>query len=488
MTEAKPHKTTIITDPVHQVLNLGSDSRSRKAFKDVVDTPSFQRLRRITQLGLASYVFPGALHSRFLHSLGVIYLAHTVLRHLRERAAQEDESEVAQLNELELEVKICALLHDVGHGPFSHSFENVLKSIAEIKDPPLHEDWTAAIITGEQSDIRRALVNNGLNVNRIASAFTKGGDEKFPQYLKPIVSSQLDVDRMDYLVRDSHFVGVAVGKFDLHYLINSLVVVRHGKPGPKTLGLTPKGVKAYEGFVLARQLMNKTVYYHRKVKVLEFMMEQFIREVLRNYDAITAIQEMSGLMPDYFTAVAKLMKNGKAYDKEQFLTDNLASYVALTEDSVWSLLSAIARKEMRSKEASNLQRLARMLLTREVLSHYAIQSGKEVLLEAQLKTAGFIKDKDFSITQVKTTMYKAADEDKVFVVDWDGRIAEISAHSETILALRDKPEMEALLIVIDADKQEEIERAAIDMDALDASLTDSISKREAEVQSAHVPE
>jgi uncharacterized protein len=205
MTGTKPHKTTIITDPVHQVLNLGSDSRSRKAFKEVVDTATFQRLRRITQLGLASYVFPGALHSRFLHSLGVIYLAHTVLRHLRERALQEDASEAAELNELELEVKLCALLHDVGHGPFSHSFENVLKSIAEIKDPPLHEDWTAAIITGEESDIRAALVNNGLNVNRIASVFTNGGIEKFPPYLKQIISSQLDVDRMDYLVRDSHF-------------------------------------------------------------------------------------------------------------------------------------------------------------------------------------------------------------------------------------------------------------------------------------------
>jgi uncharacterized protein len=78
MTDVKFHKTTIITDSVHQVLNLGSDPKARKAFKDVVDTTTFQRLRRITQLGLASYVFPGALHSRFLHSLGVMYFSYRV--------------------------------------------------------------------------------------------------------------------------------------------------------------------------------------------------------------------------------------------------------------------------------------------------------------------------------------------------------------------------------------------------------------------------
>src|ERR1051325_2189653 len=139
MSDSKVRKTTIITDPVHQVMDLGSDHKDRAAFRDVVDTRVFQRLRRITQLGLASYVFPGATHSRFSHSLGVHYLAYTVLRHLIEASAEESE----EINSLALEVKICALLHDIGHGPFSHSFEHVLKSIPGIKDPPLHEEWSA---------------------------------------------------------------------------------------------------------------------------------------------------------------------------------------------------------------------------------------------------------------------------------------------------------------------------------------------------------
>src|SRR6266705_4149177 len=207
MTDEVPkfRRTTIITDPVYQVMDLGSDPRDRQAFRDVVDTRVFQRLRRISQLGLASYVFPGATHSRFSHSLGVYYLAYTVLRHLSEASFEEAE----EINSLALELKLCGLLHDVGHGPFSHSFEHVLESIDEINDPPLHEDWTATLIKAEQSEIQHALRRHGLNTNRIASVFKKGGQEKFPRYIKQIVSSQIDVDRMDYLIRYSHFAGMA---------------------------------------------------------------------------------------------------------------------------------------------------------------------------------------------------------------------------------------------------------------------------------------
>src|SRR6185503_47930 len=117
-------KTTIITDPIHHVMNLGSDPKLRQVLKQVMDTRTFQRLRRITQLGLTSYVFPGATHTRFSHSLGVTYLAYSVLTHLKEWAADSEASisDALPFNE----VMLAALLHDVGHGPFSHSFEKVL--------------------------------------------------------------------------------------------------------------------------------------------------------------------------------------------------------------------------------------------------------------------------------------------------------------------------------------------------------------------------
>jgi HD superfamily phosphohydrolase len=464
LSEEKPQvrRTTIITDPVYQVMDLGSDPKDRQAFRDVVDTRVFQRLRRISQLGLASYVFPGATHSRFSHSLGVYYLAYTVLRHLSEASSEETE----EINSLALEVKICGLLHDVGHGPFSHSFEHVLESIDEIRDPPLHEDWTATLIQAEESEVHQALERNGLNTNRIASVFKKNGGERFPRYLKQIVSSQIDVDRMDYLVRDSHFAGVAIGKFDIQYLINSLTVIRHGNGGPKTLGLTPKGVKAYEAFALARQFMNRTVYYHRKVKVLEYMMEQFIRETLLNCERLVGLPEIGPLIPEYFRTVGSLVQDHQHYEKREFMIANVEGYIELTEDAVWTLLSAIAKYDADLGTAERARMLGRKLLRRQVLPNHVIHPGKEKLLSQRLTDAGLLPDHDFAVVKLKTTTYKAADEDNVFVVDLDGEIDEILAHSEMITVLRDKPEQEALLVIVNEEKRSEIEATAKNMQAI----------------------
>src|SRR5262245_37190619 len=140
-------KTHIITDPVYQVMNFGSDQELKHALGAVIDTRTFQRLRRISQLGLASYVFPGANHTRFSHCLGAAYLAYAVLTHLRERADKEDEKKA--INEAFKPVIMAALLHDVGHGPFSHSFEQVL---SEYGWAPGHEDWTKAMISHKSSD------------------------------------------------------------------------------------------------------------------------------------------------------------------------------------------------------------------------------------------------------------------------------------------------------------------------------------------------
>jgi len=138
----KPRKTWIITDPIHQVMNFGTEPKLRACLTAVIDTRTFQRLRRISQLGLTSYIFPGATHSRFSHSLGAAYLARSVLLHLRERAEEKNRKEI---DEHFNDVIIAALLHDVGHGPFSHSFEHVLKKA--YKWAPEHEDWAHTLIS-----------------------------------------------------------------------------------------------------------------------------------------------------------------------------------------------------------------------------------------------------------------------------------------------------------------------------------------------------
>jgi HD superfamily phosphohydrolase len=457
MSQTPVRKTIIITDPIHSVMNFGSDPGLRKCLNEVLDTRTFQRLRRITQLGLTSYVFPGATHTRFSHSLGVAYLAYSVLAHLREWLSDGPEQE--DLNQNFNAVIMSALLHDVGHGPFSHSFEQVLKNNKALKNkkilPPLHEDWTATFITNKESEIRQCLEGNKVDIEKVVAAFRKDGTSGLPLHYRQIVSSQIDVDRMDYLVRDSHFAGVAIGRFDVQYLINSMVVVTHGAGGPRTLGITPKGVKAYEAFLIARQLMNRTVYYHHKVKVLEFMVEHFIRCVLDNIDSLKGVASVRSFIPSYFGQVAGLIqKEGfkEELEKAQFLSEGLNDYVRLTEDVIWSLIASVAD----SKDVP-FQGLAKKILKRHILPDYRIQEGKRELLRDSLVSEGLVEDVDFHLLELKTTMYKGNGDERVFVVDWEGDIEEIAAHSETISAFRDRPESEYLLIVLDETKDEVIQ-------------------------------
>jgi HD superfamily phosphohydrolase len=183
--------TKIFTDPIYRVMSFGSDTKFIECFKAVMDTKVFQRLRRISQLGLASYVFPGATHNRFSHCLGSAHLARIVLFHLMERKPIPEITE-AEFNS----VVFGAMLHDLGHGPFSHSFERILKGrVYEAK----HEDWTKLLISHEQSEIRRCLEEHGMEVDAICSVFDEASETALRRPLKQIVSSQLDVDRMGLL-------------------------------------------------------------------------------------------------------------------------------------------------------------------------------------------------------------------------------------------------------------------------------------------------
>jgi uncharacterized protein len=446
-------KTTIITDPIHHVMNLGSDPQLRNSVRTVIDTTAFQRLRRVTQLGLTSYVFPGATHTRFSHSLGVAYLAHSVLSHLMEWAESEEDRKAIRL--VFNDVVMAALLHDIGHGPFSHSFEHVLEGY---KWAPLHEDWTASLITGEKSEIRRALSACGIDANRIASVFAKNptGNAALERPYREIVSSQIDVDRMDYLLRDSHSAGVAIGQFDAQYLIQSMVIVKHGNgQKSRTLGLTPKGIKAYEAFLLARQLMNRTVYYHHNVKVLEFMVEQIFRLVVQHLSKFAADSRVAPLIPLYLRRISKAIESG-GKSKKDILEEARIDYIRLTEDVAWVLIAAVAE----SPVVPQAQALARGLLTRKILPHFTIEVGKKDLLSDTLQGDGFVANRDFHLLDVKTTMYKGSGDGRVFVLGWDGAIDEVSDHSETITAFRDRPEAESLLIVLDYAKLSRIQEAA----------------------------
>ncbi|WP_297501988.1 HD domain-containing protein [Thermococcus sp.] len=248
----------IIHDAIH-----GSMRVSGMTF-DILKTPEFQRLRHIRQLGLAYIVYPGANHSRFEHSLGAWNLAR---RLSQEVGLSEDEGLLLQAG---------ALLHDIGHGPFSHTFESIYKHYVRERDHMrLGQDIITGRtnITGEEDGgrIGEILSGYGLDPKEVAQLIL--GRAKRP-YLGQMLHGGVDVDQLDYLVRDAHYTGVAHGIIDLERLLKVLRI--YGEE----LVVDEKGIEAVEGMMVARSLMYSRVYFHHTVKIAEGMLTRALEFAL----------------------------------------------------------------------------------------------------------------------------------------------------------------------------------------------------------------
>src|SRR6185503_16360751 len=196
----------IYRDPVHNIIRLQTDSDEGDLMMRLIDSAEFQRLRRIKQLGLGLYTYQGAEHSRFTHSLGAFHLMTRVLDRLSERYVINEHDHTA--------ARAAALLHDVGHGSFSHVMEKVLGLH--------HEKWTVEAVLSDATEIGRLLHSYAPDLPAKVAAIIEG---KFqPAALAQLVSSQLDVDRMDYLLRDSLMTGAKYGIYDLEWIINALAI------------------------------------------------------------------------------------------------------------------------------------------------------------------------------------------------------------------------------------------------------------------------
>ena len=233
-----------VRDPVHGFLRLCETETK------LMGTRLFQRLRRIRQLAMADLVYPGALHTRFDHSLGVCHIAQLMAEQLR---LDVDETRL---------VRIAALLHDLGHGPFSHVSENLLeryadrtKLRAEQKKEKIHELVTGHLIRHDP-DIVRILGQD--MCDQVVKLLAKGHGQPA---LRSIVSGPLDADKQDYLLRDSLFCGVEYGVFDIHQLHRSLLL--DGPEDDKQLMIASDGIHAVEQYVLAKYYLTTSVYRHR---------------------------------------------------------------------------------------------------------------------------------------------------------------------------------------------------------------------------------
>jgi len=248
----------IYRDPVHNIIPLRDDHAEGRLLIRLIDTPEFQRLRRIKQLGLGLYTYQGAEHSRFTHSLGALHLMTRILDQLTGRHNIDAADRVA--------ARGAALLHDVGHGPFSHAMENILGVH--------HEQMTMRTVLSDETELGRLLHSYSRELPpRIASIIE--GTFK-PAALAQLVSSQLDVDRMDYLLRDSLMTGAKYGLYDLEWIINALQIDEERD----RIYVAARGVFAVEEYLQARYYMFRQVYFHRTLRSAEAVLRSALRRAL----------------------------------------------------------------------------------------------------------------------------------------------------------------------------------------------------------------
>ena len=233
-----------IRDPVHGYIKVTEEERT------IIDSLFLQRLRRIHQLAGAYMVYPGGVHTRFEHVLGTMHVAGLI--------AESIANKVGLHREQIQEIRIAALLHDVGHGPYSHLFEEVLTE----KTGLTHEDISQRVVL--ESDIKDILEKNGISSKKMSQLCV--GKLKNHPFMNEIISGGLSADIMDYLLRDSYFTGVEYGKVDIHRVIDSLDVL------DDHLVLDQAALYAFEALLIARYEMFKAVYFHRTVRAAELML------------------------------------------------------------------------------------------------------------------------------------------------------------------------------------------------------------------------
>src|SRR5690242_14763010 len=247
----------IIRDPLWNNIRLDSLSF------ELIDTPAFQRLRYVRQLGLAFLVYPGATHSRFEHALGTYHLARRTL------TLFEDQDEFASIDRDEcMLIRIAALLHDIGHYPFSHALEEI--------GAMHHEDVARPLICdGEVADILHRELG-GDAPERIVALIR--GESDSP--LQGLISGSIDLDKLDYLRRDAFMCGVAYGEIDVDRLVNALVIVRDPDTDAPRVGMIEKGLSALESLLFARYQMYRNVYWHHAVRSATAMYKRLVADAL----------------------------------------------------------------------------------------------------------------------------------------------------------------------------------------------------------------
>jgi HD superfamily phosphohydrolase len=423
--KCKSDDDLVINDPIHGIIEFKCSEQF--PVKEILNHPRIQRLRHIKQLGMADLVFPGAVHTRFNHSLGAAHLAGRILGKLQPTGIDQDQVSITIL---------AALLHDIGHGPFSHAFEILTKG--EGLESISHEDWTPYFLKDMASVLN---TKSAAFIEAVVSS--KGNAPQGPlQVLSDVVSSQLDADRLDYLLRDSHFCGVSYGQYDLNWLLQCMEPIT-GEGENRRLGVSSKGVGAVEGFLMARRLMTKSVYHHPTVSLLQFLTMCFLKE------SCIAIHELSiqALCP---TPLRKFLEGLELYrrnklTKNDFMRSYFPEYRILTDHSVYQWIETTALYE--NKFPKNISELGKKLYYRRLPKIFRIPKHRGDTLRNEvtdLLNYQGLKDWQIGLIENSFTTYKNSSE---LILVKNSDISEVSKYSSLINGLANQEEASAFLYI-----------------------------------------
>jgi HD superfamily phosphohydrolase len=347
----------ILRDPVHGLVAFEGDEE--RIVEQLMDTPELQRLRRVRQLGVTSLAFPGAEHSRFSHAIGAAFVMKLLLVRLRAIEGVLPEAQRVTRDRAR-EVLAAALLHDLGHGPLSHLFEDA------IPGAPPHETWTERVVLDPSTGVHRVLASIDSTLPRRVVDLVHGRHEL--PYLAKAVSGEFDVDRCDYLLRDAHATGVRYGVYDLDWLLRSLrFAPSSGRGEAPALAIDgAKGLPAIEAFITARLFMFQQVYLHKATRAAEWMISTILSR------AVTVIRDGGSL--DGVPAAVKAIARGEPIA--------LGDYLELDDGVLWGAMHMW--EGARDKALADLARRIRarsLFKTLELFGEHATVSGRGRALE-----------------------------------------------------------------------------------------------------------
>lgn len=312
---------------MHDLISFKRQRREDVTLWELLQTPAVQRLRRIKQLGFSEFVYPGATHTRLSHVLGAMQMARRMLDVLEKNRAF---GEVENLERQKSATLAAALLHDVGHGPYSHVFEEVCADLGIEKK---HEAYTLDFI--DSAPIRPILEDGGIYAD------TRRFFTEEPGYgvFHSIISSQLDCDRLDFLVRDRHHSGIRAAHIDLAWLFDSLQIEKvHDDDGNAEFSFvfSAKGLAVAEEFVLAYIKMYQTIYFHKTTRGVQHLVRDMLIDAIKNHADKPELRSLP---------VFKFMLEGQTIERYQNLDDSsILSVAHIASENSWGLVSQLAKR------------------------------------------------------------------------------------------------------------------------------------------------